>query len=164
MTKEEVYDFIKHKNIWYEITEHKRVFTMDELDNIVLPYPEADAKNLFIRDDKKLYLPCPHYRHIIDHHGGKKYIQDSIEYLITGGKEGLHDQYAEIADIKSNANRDPEFFLKDQRRNIQPSCRGTLTYLKTDPKPDKNTSVDVSQQKIVCQMHKPGDPLQYIQT
>lgn len=53
MTKEEVYDFIKHKNIWYEITEHKRVFTMDELDNIVLPYPEADAKNLFIRDDKK---------------------------------------------------------------------------------------------------------------
>ncbi len=53
MTKEDVYDFIKHKNIWYEITEHKRVFTMDELDNIVLPYPEADAKNLFIRDDKK---------------------------------------------------------------------------------------------------------------
>lgn len=53
MTKEEVYDFIKRKNIWYEITEHKRVFTMDELDNIVLPYPEADAKNLFIRDDKK---------------------------------------------------------------------------------------------------------------
>ncbi len=53
MTKEEVYNFIKHKNIWQEITEHKRVFTMDELDNIVLPYPEADAKNLFIRDDKK---------------------------------------------------------------------------------------------------------------
>lgn len=53
MTKEEVYNFIKHKNICYEITEHKRVFTMDELDNIVLPYPEADAKNLFIRDDKK---------------------------------------------------------------------------------------------------------------
>lgn len=53
MTKEDVYDFIKHKNIWYEITEHKRVFTMDELDNIVLPYPASDAKNLFIRDDKK---------------------------------------------------------------------------------------------------------------
>lgn len=53
MTKEEAYDFIKHKNIWYEITEHKRVFTMDELDNIVLPYPASDAKNLFIRDDKK---------------------------------------------------------------------------------------------------------------
>jgi len=53
VTKEEVYDFIKHKNIWYEITEHKRVFTMDELDNIVLPYPASDAKNLFIRDDKK---------------------------------------------------------------------------------------------------------------
>lgn len=53
MTKEEVYDFIKSKNIWYEITEHKRVFTMEELDDVVLPYSEADAKNLFIRDDKK---------------------------------------------------------------------------------------------------------------
>ena len=53
MTKEDVYDFIKSKNIWYEITEHKRVFTMEQLDNIVLPYPASDAKNLFIRDDKK---------------------------------------------------------------------------------------------------------------
>lgn len=53
MTKEEVYNFIKSKNIWYEITEHKRVFTMNELDDVILPYPEADAKNLFIRDDKK---------------------------------------------------------------------------------------------------------------
>ena len=45
MTKEEVYNFIKSKNIWYEITEHKRVFTMNELDDVILPYPEADAKN-----------------------------------------------------------------------------------------------------------------------
>lgn len=47
MTKEEVYDFIKHKNIWYEITEHKRVFTMDELDNIVLPYPHLMRKLIY---------------------------------------------------------------------------------------------------------------------
>ena len=26
---------------------------MNELDDVILPYPEADAKNLFIRDDKK---------------------------------------------------------------------------------------------------------------
>ena len=53
MDKQAIYDFIKNKNIWYEITEHKAVFNMEELSEIEVPYPEYDAKNLFIRDDKK---------------------------------------------------------------------------------------------------------------
>lgn len=53
MNKQEIYDFIKNKNIWYEITEHQAVFNMEELSKIKLPYPEYDAKNLFVRDDKK---------------------------------------------------------------------------------------------------------------
>lgn len=53
MNKQEIYDFIKSKNIWYEITEHKAVFNMDELSEIEIPYPEYNAKNLFVRDDKK---------------------------------------------------------------------------------------------------------------
>ena len=54
MNKQEVYDFIKSKNIWYEITEHKAVFNMDELSEIEIPYPEYNAKNLFVRNDKKI--------------------------------------------------------------------------------------------------------------
>jgi len=53
MTKQEIYDFLNEKNINYEITEHKAVFSMDEISDVVLPYPECDAKNLFVRDDKK---------------------------------------------------------------------------------------------------------------
>lgn len=53
MTKENVYEFIKSKNIWYLIEEHKSVFNMDELKNINLKYPEYDAKNVFLTDDKK---------------------------------------------------------------------------------------------------------------
>lgn len=53
MTKEEIYNFIKGKNLWHEITEHKAVFNMDEVSEIEMPYPEYDAKNLFVRDDKK---------------------------------------------------------------------------------------------------------------
>ena len=53
MDKQAIYDFIKNKNIWCEITEHKAVFNMEELSEIEVPYPEYDAKNLFIRDDKK---------------------------------------------------------------------------------------------------------------
>ena len=31
MNKQEIYDFIKSKNIWYEVTEHKAFFNMNEL-------------------------------------------------------------------------------------------------------------------------------------
>ena len=53
MNKQEVYQFLQEKNIWFEITEHKAVYNMEEVAEIEIPYPKADAKTLFIRDDKK---------------------------------------------------------------------------------------------------------------
>ena len=53
MNKDEVYNFIKGKGIWYEVTEHKAVYSMDDLKDVELPYREGNAKNLFVRDDKK---------------------------------------------------------------------------------------------------------------
>ena len=53
MNKQEIYDFIKSRDIWHEITEHEAVFNMEELSKIEVLYPEYDAKNLFVRDDKK---------------------------------------------------------------------------------------------------------------
>lgn len=44
---------MSERKIAYEVTEHKAVFNMEELDSVQLPYPEWDAKNLFVRDDKK---------------------------------------------------------------------------------------------------------------
>lgn len=53
MNKQEVYEFLQAKGVKYEVTEHKAVYNMDELAAVELPYPEADAKNLFVRDDQK---------------------------------------------------------------------------------------------------------------
>ena len=53
MTKQETYDYLTSIGIEYEITEHSAVFNMEELDTVELPYPDRDAKNLFVRDDKK---------------------------------------------------------------------------------------------------------------
>ena len=53
MNKADIYELIKSLNIWHEITEHKAVYNMAEVAEIEMPYPEADAKNLFVRDDKK---------------------------------------------------------------------------------------------------------------
>ena len=53
MNKQDIYNLLKDKNLWYEITEHEAVFNMDELSKVEVLYPEYDAKNLFVRDDKK---------------------------------------------------------------------------------------------------------------
>ncbi|MFR7590053.1 MAG: prolyl-tRNA synthetase associated domain-containing protein [Longibaculum sp.] len=53
MNKEETYQFLRKHDIKFEVNEHKAVFNMGELDSIELFYPEWDAKNLFVRDDKK---------------------------------------------------------------------------------------------------------------
>lgn len=53
MTKQEIYDYLKEKGLHFEVTEHRPVFSMNDLAGVELPYPEADAKNLFLRDNKK---------------------------------------------------------------------------------------------------------------
>ena len=53
MTKQETYEYLTAHGVSYEITEHKAVYNMAEAAEISLPYPEFEAKNLFVRDDKK---------------------------------------------------------------------------------------------------------------
>jgi len=53
MNKQDIYEYLDNKKIWHEITEHKAVYNMKEVAEIEVPYPEQDAKNLFVRDDKK---------------------------------------------------------------------------------------------------------------
>lgn len=53
MKKEDIYNYLKFKEIWHEIIEHKAVYNMEEAATLDIPYPEAEAKNIFVRDDKK---------------------------------------------------------------------------------------------------------------
>lgn len=53
MNKAQTYDYLASHNINYKATEHEAVYNMEELGRVDVPYPGRDAKNLFIRDDKK---------------------------------------------------------------------------------------------------------------
>ncbi len=53
MNKQETLEYLRQRGISFELTEHPAVFNMAEVALVPLPYPEADAKNLFVRDDKK---------------------------------------------------------------------------------------------------------------
>ena len=53
LNKAEVYKFLEENAIEYKAYEHQAVFTVEEADALNLPDPEADTKNLFLRDQKK---------------------------------------------------------------------------------------------------------------
>ena len=53
MDKQGVYRFLRERGIGYECVEHPAAYNMEEMSHIALPHPEADAKNLFVRDEKK---------------------------------------------------------------------------------------------------------------
>ncbi len=53
MTKRETLEYLAARGVAFETEEHPAVFNMEELKGIELKYPDRDAKNLFVRDDKK---------------------------------------------------------------------------------------------------------------
>ena len=53
MNRADILSLLEEENIPYEMEEHPAVNNMEELHGISLRYPEDDAKNLFVRDDRK---------------------------------------------------------------------------------------------------------------
>ena len=53
MNREETLAFLNRNGIEFERFEHPAIFNMEEAAEINLPWPEDEAKNLFVRDDKK---------------------------------------------------------------------------------------------------------------
>ena len=78
--KEDIYRMLREEEIWHEITEHPAVYNMEEMAQIQLPYPEADAKNLFVRDSKRRDY------YLITVRGDKRV--DSLPKFCLGGGAG----------------------------------------------------------------------------
>ena len=53
MNKQEIYAYLKAKGITFEATEHAPIYTIEEMLELGLPWPEKVAKNLFVRDARK---------------------------------------------------------------------------------------------------------------
>ena len=144
MNKQEVYDFIKSKNIWHEITEHEAVFNMDELSKIEVPYNDCDAKNLFVRDDKKenYYLITVKGNKRVDLKGLRKRYdvrplsfasaEDLMKYLnlIPGSVSPLG--LLNDKERKVKFYLDDSFFKDDKIIGIHPNDNTATVWLKVD--------------------------------
>ncbi len=51
--KQDILNLLQENGISFEITEHAAIYNMEEAGHIQFPYPDREAKNLFVRDDKK---------------------------------------------------------------------------------------------------------------
>ena len=53
LAKKELYTLLDSRGIPYEAVEHPAVYTMEEMEALVLPGQDRVLKNLFLRDDKR---------------------------------------------------------------------------------------------------------------
>lgn len=51
--KNEMIDLLNEKQIQYERVDHPAAYTMEDLESVELPYPDRNAKNVFVHDRKK---------------------------------------------------------------------------------------------------------------
>ena len=114
MTKQETYDYLTTYGVDFEVTEHPAVFNMAEVAEISLPHPEADAKNLFVRDDKQL-----HY-YMITVQGDKRV--DLKKFRKQHGLRNL--SFASAEDLRSILDLIPGAvtplgILNDQERRVE---------------------------------------------
>ena len=114
MTKQETYEYLTAHGVDYEVIEHPAVFNMEEVEKLKLPHPEADAKNLFVRDDKKL-----HY-YMITVQGNKRV--DLKQFRKQHGLRNLSfasaDDLMEIMGLIPGAVT-PLGLLNDQERKVE---------------------------------------------
>ena len=50
--KKEIYNILADRGIWHIITDHPALWSMSDTCDVEFPYPECDAKNLFLREKK----------------------------------------------------------------------------------------------------------------
>ena len=144
MNKTETYDFLKRNKIEYEVTEHPALFSMDDVCDVELPYPDADAKNLFVRDDKKrnYYLITVRGAKRVDlkefgtEHGTRRLsfasAEDLKKYL------GVEPGSVSPLGLLNDEERKVKFFLDSEfkdvtgRIGIHPNENTATVWLKTD--------------------------------
>ena len=119
MDKQGVYDFLNSKNINFEPIEHGAVWTMDELQDVEIPHKEADAKNLFIRDDKKnnYYLITVRGNKRLDLKAFRKmYETRPLKFCGEDELKAKLDLYAGAVSpfgILNNEEKDVQFFMDE---------------------------------------------------
>ena len=53
LKKQDIYKLLEENKIQYMAVDHPPAYTVEDIISFNLPRPEAGAKNLFLRDDKK---------------------------------------------------------------------------------------------------------------
>ena len=143
MNKEELLAFLDAKGVEYTKVDHCPVFTVEDMIDAELPYPEAIAKNLFVRDDKKknFYLSTVPEDKRVDlkefrrAHETRPLSFGSEEYLLE--KMGLTPGSVTPFGLLNNEEKDIKFFLdsdfvKKGIMGIHPNLNDATLFIKPE--------------------------------
>ena len=155
MDKAQTCQYLTDHGVAYEMTEHAAVYNMEELDALALPYPEDDAKNLFVRDDKKR-----HY-YLITVRGDKR-----VDLKAFRKKHGLRNlSFASADDLMAimgltPGSVSPLGILNDEERRVQVYLDTACAGKRIGVHPNDNTAtVWIQTEDLIRVLKEHGNPV-----
>ena len=155
MDKAKTCQYLTDHGVAYEMTEHAAVYNMEELDALALPYPEDDAKNLFVRDDKKR-----HY-YLITVRGDKR-----VDLKAFRKKHGLRNlSFASADDLMAimgltPGSVSPLGILNDEERRVQVYLDAACAGKRIGVHPNDNTAtVWIQTEDLIRVLKEHGNPV-----
>lgn len=155
MDKAQTCQYLTDHGVAYEMTEHAAVYNMEELDALALPYPEDDAKNLFVRDDKKR-----HY-YLITVRGDKR-----VDLKAFRKKHGLRNlSFASADDLMAimgltPGSVSPLGILNDEERRVQVYLDTACAGKRIGVHPNDNTAtVWLQTEDLIRVLEEHGNPV-----
>ena len=142
--KQEIYALLEEKKIWNIVTDHPALWSMQDTCDVEFPYPECDAKNLFLREKKhkNFYLVTVRgdkrvdLKRFRDEHGTRALTFGSPEELMElfGIVPGMVSPFGLLNDTENTVRFyiDEDFFSEPGYIAIHPNDNTATVTLKTE--------------------------------
>ncbi len=142
--KQEIYALLEKKKIWHIVTDHPALWSMQDTCDVEFPYPECDAKNLFLREKKhkNFYLVTVRgdkrvdLKKFRDEHGTRALTFGSPEELMElfGIVPGMVSPFGLLNDTENTVRFyiDEDFFSEPGYIAIHPNDNTATVTLKTE--------------------------------
>lgn len=90
--KQEIYALLEAHGVWHEVIEHRAMFSLEDAEEIALPYPTSGTRNLFLCDKKhreKFYLISAREDSKVDLNAFRR--ENGLEKLTFATKDELRE-------------------------------------------------------------------------
>ncbi len=142
--KQEIYALLDERGLWHEVIEHRAMYSLEDAQEIALPYPTSGTRNLFLCDKKhreKFYLLSAREDVRVDLNAFRR--DNGLEKLTFATEDEMHAHLALDAGVTplgllNNVAHSVEFYMDESFLappgifSLHPNANTATMFMKTE--------------------------------